>query len=218
MSALLPHGFGIYFFVPSDILDGVSYDPKHDTVFFAGDLLAKSLHSTSISVIDFLTKNHQAYGRESMFPIRGNHDHLIVQWRSWREWFEGLTHPLQSVSAQPRLFSVAYFTSLKQVVPSILERMFVGSMAADTTLPRVSTGREFLQLIEAEWAIARVESDADPEEYADIARKRAMGTWREEWWNRIPPPGKGKEKQQWRMFGDHYWLARYAVGRRVLAR
>lgn len=191
----------------SNILDGLSFDPTHDTVFFAGDLLAKSRHSTSISVIDFLTKHHQTYGKESMFPVRGNHDHLIVQWRTWREWFEGLTHPLQSTSPTPRLFS-AYLNSLKRVVPSVLERVFAGSAIADTFTPRVATGLEFLQLIEAEWAIARVESDIDPEEYADVARKRSRGTWREEWWSRIPPPGTGKEKQQWRMFGDHYWLAR----------
>ena len=72
----------------------------------------------------------------------------------------------------------------------------------------VANGLEFLHLLEAEWAIARLERDADPEEYVEVARKRAVGTWREEWWKRIPEPGKGKLKQQWRLFGDHYWLAR----------
>lgn len=78
----------------------------------------------------------------------------------------------------------------------------------EDSIPPVHTGREFLQLLEAEWAIEKLESGPDPEEYADVSRKRARGTWREAWWRRIPPPGKGKEKQQWRLFGDHYWLAR----------
>lgn len=182
------------------MLQELSYNPAHDTIFFAGDLLAKSTHSSSLAVLDFLTQNHRVDGVERIFPVRGNHDQLIVQWRAWREWFEAQTLP----SLAPRLFPAS-------TLPARVTRLFRHAHIEDDSAPPVASGREFLQLIEAEWAIARVEDDADPEEYAEVARKRAQGTWREEWWRRIPPPGTGKEKQQWRMFGDHYWLARCVV-------
>jgi len=73
------------------LLDKLSYNPQHDTLLFAGDLLAKSSLQTSLSVIDFLTKNHAVTiggtVKERMFPVRGNHDHMVIQWRAWREWF-----------------------------------------------------------------------------------------------------------------------------------
>jgi hypothetical protein len=178
-------------------------------VFFAGDLLAKSSHASSLSVIDFLTEHHTVDGRETLFPVRGNHDQLIVQWRAWREWFESLRHPLEA-SAAPRLFPAALHV-LRHTLPS-----FFSSLLADTSdaiandkLPPVSTGREFLQLLEAEWMVARQENGVDPEEYVSVARKRAVGTWREVWWRRIPEPiDNWEKKQQWLLFGDHYWLAR----------
>ena len=185
----------------SELLNQISYDPRHDTVLFAGDLLAKSTHSTSISVIDYLTKHHKVHGRETLFPVRGNHDHMIVQWRAWREWFEGLTLP--QTSNAPRLFPATV-----SLVRSFVGWLSYGAISRGDAAPPTSKGREFLQLLEAEWAIARVEEDADPEEWAEVARKRARGTWREKWWHRIPLPGKGEKNQQWRLFGDHYWLAR----------
>ena len=197
-----------YILVQSQMLKQLNYDPNHDTIFFAGDLLAKSSHSSSLSVLSFLTEHHIHNGAEKMFPVRGNHDQLIVQWRAWREWFEGLILDTYAASQPPRRFSVARFLAPDRLVPSLLRRLFATSAAPDSA-PPASTGREFLQLLEAEWAIARIERDADPEEYADVARKRAEGTWREEWWRRVPQPGKGRAKQQWSMFGDHYWLARY---------
>lgn len=188
------------------MLERLDYDPSHDTLFFAGDLLAKSTHSSSLSVLSYLTENHTHNGVERIFPVRGNHDHMVVQWRAWREWFETLTLDPHG-SQPPRLFSA--LLSLHRSLPLSIRRFFAESQAgADETVPPVKTGYEFLQLIEAEWAIARLENDADPEEYTEVARKRAQGTWRGEWWHRIPEPGKGREKQQWRMFGDHYWLAR----------
>lgn len=194
----------------SEMLDRLSYNSEHDTIFFAGDLLAKSSHASSISVIDFLVKHHKINGKETIFPVRGNHDQLIVQWRAWREWFEGLTLPTHP----PFSFTVPSLLATQQVIPSGLRKIFSGSAEIDDSAPPVSTGREFLQLLEAEWVIARLEDDADPEEYAEVARKRARGTWREQWWQRIPMPGTGKEKQQWRLFGDHYWLARCGLALR----
>ncbi|KIP01175.1 hypothetical protein PHLGIDRAFT_32591 [Phlebiopsis gigantea 11061_1 CR5-6] len=184
-----------------ELLDQMSYDPRHDTVLFAGDLLAKSTHSTSISVIDFLTKQHKVDNRETLFPVRGNHDHMIVQWRAWREWFEALTIP--HASDAPRLFPAT-----ASLIRSLVAWSTYGNILEGDVVPPTSQGREFLQLLEAEWAIARVEEDVDPEEYVEVARKRARGTWREKWWDRIPLPGKGEKNQQWRLFGDHYWLAR----------
>lgn len=73
----------------------------------------------------------------------------------------------------------------------------------------ITQGKDFIALIEAEWARERRRRGSDADEWVDIARKRAEGTWREEWWRRIPPPGKGKKAKEWKTFGDHYWLARY---------
>lgn len=188
-----------------ELMSRFAYDPDHDTIFFAGDLLAKSSHSSSLSVLHFLTKHHIHNGTERIFAVRGNHDHMIVQWRAWREWFEALTIE-RATPHSPRLLSLVTW---EHPMLSPFRRFFAKPCpAAVDSIAQVMTGREFLQLVEAEWAIARSENDADPEEYTDVARKRAEGTWREEWWRRIPQPGKGREKQQWRMFGDHYWLAR----------
>ncbi|EKM58314.1 uncharacterized protein PHACADRAFT_140136 [Phanerochaete carnosa HHB-10118-sp] len=191
------------------LLKQLDYDPSHDTIFFAGDLLAKSSHSSSLSVLSFLTEHHMRNGVERMFPVRGNHDQMIVQWRAWRAWFEGLTLDPHAASQTPRFLPSTRLIAFDCHLSSFLKQFFTQSAAdASDSVPPVSTGREFLQLLEAEWAIARAEDGADPEEYTDVARKRAQGTWRAEWWKRIPLPGKGREKQQWRMFGDHYWLAR----------
>ena len=76
----------------------------------------------------------------------------------------------------------------------------------------MGAGWEFLALIEAEWQHDRTKDPTGPssdvEEWVDTARKRAAGTWREEWWRRIPQPGKGRAAKDWIMFGDHYWIAR----------
>lgn len=151
-------------------------------MLFAGDLLAKSTHAGSLSVLDFLVQNQYHTSPSSsnqtqrIFAVRGNHDQLIVQWRSWREWFEQLT-----------------------IAPS---------SSSKNQEDVVTTGKDFLDLVEAEWDRERRRREADAEEWVDVARKRAVGTWREEWWRRIPPPGQGKKAKDWKIFGDHYWLAR----------
>lgn len=82
----------------------------------------------------------------------------------------------------------------------------------DSESSTTHTGRDFLNLIEAEWVIASSSSrptPPDPEEYVEVARKRARGTWREPWWARIPEtPKHARDQKEWRMFSDHYWLAR----------
>ncbi|KAF7793536.1 hypothetical protein EIP86_004650 [Pleurotus ostreatoroseus] len=192
-----------------NLLTKVSYNPSSDVLFFAGDLLAKSSHATSLNVMDFLTKHHNVNGTERIFPVRGNHDHLVIQWRAWREWFEELTVPVPSASSHAPFFlriPMALTTHLSVVIRSMLGADQEYSVNQQRS--PVSTGREFLQLIEAEWALEKMENEPDPEEYAEVARKRAKGTWREAWWLRIPPPGKGKTSQSWNLFTDHYWLAR----------
>lgn len=196
----------------SDLLTRVSYDPSHDSLFFAGDLLAKSSHATSLSVIDFLTANHVHNGAERIFPVRGNHDAIVIQWRAWRDWYESLTLPAPAAAFHAPFFfrapdnAVTRFCAL--LYASVSGRQ-VDAWKAQHGQP-VSTGREFLQLIEAEWEQERAENEADPEEYAEVSRKRASGTWREAWWRRIPPQGKGRNYQSWKIFTDHYWLARCA--------
>ena len=196
----------------SQLLASVSYDPAHDTLFFAGDLLAKSAHATSLSVIDFLTANHAPNGVQRIFPVRGNHDTIVIQWRAWREWFEGLALPVPAAAAHaPFFFRVPdnHVTRLCALLFSWLRAESSDSVSTQQRqhAPPVSTGREFLQLIEAEWALEKAENE-DPEEHAEVARKRSVGTWREAWWRRIPQPGKGRNYQSWKMFTDHYWLAR----------
>ncbi|PCH42533.1 Metallo-dependent phosphatase [Wolfiporia cocos MD-104 SS10] len=167
-----------------NLLAEIPYSPETDTLMFAGDLMAKSTHAGSLAVLDFITRHkcgRDTHGRA--YAVRGNHDQMVVQWRAWRDWFEPL------VLAPP----------LAPVLPA--------DARAD---PPVRTGWEFLALLEAEWEAARRNDPkgSDPDTWADTARKRAVGTWREEWWRRIPRPGKGDAKKDWAIFEDHYWLAK----------
>ncbi len=201
------------------MLAHLKYNPTVDTLFFAGDLLAKSTHSSSLSVLHFLTENHKINGTDRVFPVRGNHDQLVIQWRAWREWFEGLTLPLPA-SASSRSRVPFFFRNPLDLAFQVRSNYLSWFSVNDTTslegrmkarqaaTPPVSTGKEFLQILDVEWALEKIEGEGDPEEYADVARKRSEGTWRESWWRRIPSPGKGKEDQQWRIFSDHYFLAR----------
>ncbi|KAK7696264.1 hypothetical protein QCA50_000917 [Cerrena zonata] len=162
------------------LLTSLSYKPHNDILVFAGDLLAKSTLSGSLSFLEFLAQNHYSsldgqQKQERIFAVRGNHDQFVVQWRTWRDWFTKLNIPLDSRSDRKHA---------------------------------VTNGQDFLNLIEAEWAVEKTREESDAEEWVSVIRKRAEGTWREEWWKRIPMPGTGKHKQEWRMFGDHYFLAR----------
>ncbi|KAI0784242.1 Metallo-dependent phosphatase-like protein [Abortiporus biennis] len=161
------------------LLKKLDYKQDKDVLVFTGDMLAKTSHTGSLSLLDFFVENNMSMDNttQRIFAVRGNHDQLIMQWRNWVEWYRDLNVPAKS------------------------------TVGKDKTNP-VKTGKEFLDLIEAEWAIERMRKEADVEEWVDTARKRAEDTWREEFWKRIPPPGKGKHYQEWKMFGDHYWLAR----------
>lgn len=191
--------------IPSDLLTKLSWNPSHDTLFFAGDVLAKSEHDTSLAVWDFIYDNHlNSDGRQVIYPVRGNHDQMVVQWRAWRDWFEGLVLP--SFRHHPRILS---FLPLPSSFLTSLGLDF--SSTDDTDSASIHTGRDFLNLIEAEWVFTKTSSTSppDPEEYVDVARKRARGTWRESWWAHVPEaPSSGREKKNWKMFTDHYWLAR----------
>ena len=86
MSALTPTCSLNSIHTPSDLLTKLSWDPSHDTLFFAGDLIAKSDHSDSLAVWDFIYKNHiNDQGRQVIYPVRGNHDQIVVQWRGPRK-------------------------------------------------------------------------------------------------------------------------------------
>jgi len=168
----------------SNLLSAVSYAPETDIIIFAGDVMAKSTHSGSLAVLDFITQHKCESIPGKVYAVRGNHDQMVVQWRAWRDWFE----PLQ-------LSSVAVHNSKPEPL----------------TVAPVLTGREFLDLLEAEWEHDRShdpKGSADPTQWADTARKRASGTWQEEWWRRVPRPGKGRYSKDWAIFEDHYWLAK----------
>ncbi|KAH9945386.1 uncharacterized protein BXZ73DRAFT_86878 [Epithele typhae] len=193
-----------------NLLDTVRYDPHKDTLFLVGDILAKSTEAGSLAILDFFaqqklacTKHRlDAAGRSTrhssckpVYAVRGNHDQMIVQWRAWRDWFE----PLQLAPPSPSLFSRCFSA------PS------PSTASYDIGKP-VGTGSEFLALIEDEWLQDRTTdptgAGSDVEEWIEVARKRAHGTWRADWWKRIPRPGKGRTSKDWIMFGDHYWIAR----------
>ncbi|OCH86061.1 Metallo-dependent phosphatase [Obba rivulosa] len=193
-----------------NLLDTLNYSPTQDTLILAGDMLAKSTHAGSLAVLDFLAQHEPCAStsrsptgtrtpapnpkprlppaRGRVYAVRGNHDHMVVQWRAWREWFTALELALPVPGAP------------EQTGPD-------GTLAGKP----VGTGQEFLALIEKEWErdVRRDPQGAsDADEWADVARKRAVGTWRAEWWFRIPEPGKGRAKKDWHMFTDHYWLAK----------
>lgn len=208
---------------PSELFDKLSYEPSHDTILFAGDLMAKSSHETSLAVIDYLTKHHRLNGRQTIFPVRGNHDHLVVQWRAWREWFEALQLPdLRSEPFSIPSSLVAAVNRSMHCLHRTLKALQGHSDEQDDAIPPVHTGRAFLHIIEHEFLSAQALSPSpplDPEEYASVQRKRSRGTWRESWWAHIPLPGSdsgsdaskgrfGHDKKSFRLFGDHYWLAR----------
>lgn len=153
--------------------------------------MSKSTLSGSLAILDFLTQHKCGSAAGSLYAVRGNHDQTIIQWRAWRDWFE----PLQ--------LSIPISASAHDLLSAPESHGHPGSP--------VKTGREFLELIEHEW-MRDVERDpkgsADPDEWALVARKRAVGTWREEWWRRVPQRGKGHQNKDWPIFDDHYWLAR----------
>ncbi|OSD06481.1 hypothetical protein PYCCODRAFT_1442647 [Trametes coccinea BRFM310] len=206
-----------------NLLSTLSYDPHKDTLFLAGDILAKSSEAGSLAILDFLSQRRSgecfpeiqprrpekasasSAGKGSrckqVFAVRGNHDQMIVQWRAWRDWFEPLQLTFPSADLYPPRLSVPSFPSVTST-----------QSATYDAGPPVGTGSQFLSLIESEWLRDRTTdpngAGSDPQEWADIARKRAVGTWRAEWWKRIPQPGRGRAAKDWIMFGDHYWIAR----------
>ncbi|KAI0649217.1 hypothetical protein C8Q79DRAFT_999042 [Trametes meyenii] len=206
-----------------NLLSTLSYDPRKDTLFLVGDLLAKSSEAGSLAILDFLSQRQQGVCHPDIEPrrpvkalaararkdgqcrgvyaVRGNHDQMIVQWRAWRDWFEPLQLTFPSANLSPNRLSVPAFPSVTAT----------GSATYDAG-PPIGTGSQFLSLIESEWLRDRTTDPAgvgaDPEEWVDLSRKRAVGTWRAEWWKRIPQPGHGRTKKDWTMFEDHYWIAR----------
>ena len=124
--------------------------------------MSKSTLSGSLAILDFITEHKCGSAAGSLYAVRGNHDQTIVQWRAWRDWFE----PLQLSIPEPTLHLESRAEPNSHTHPG----------------PPVKTGREFLELIEHEW-MHDVKRDpkgsADPDEWALVARKRAVGTWRE---------------------------------------
>ncbi|RPD59965.1 Metallo-dependent phosphatase [Lentinus tigrinus ALCF2SS1-7] len=209
-----------------NLLSTVQYNPHKDTLFLVGDILAKSTEAGSLAILDFLSQHRQGHcyvhasadaspdpissipaekqkACKNLYAVRGNHDQMIVQWRAWREWFEDLQLILPSAQSYPR--RIPPLASLNSIVPHT-------SSASYDAGPPVGTGSQFLALIESEWLRDRTNdpsgAGADAQEWADTMRKRAVGTWREEWWRRIPQPGKGRASKDFVMLGDHYWIAR----------
>lgn len=196
-----------------------------------GDIVAKSTESGSLAILDFIVRQkqglcakaaddaprlsrsspsvsqHKTSPCKPIYAVRGNHDQMVIQWRAWRDWFEPLQIPTLSARLHsPRRLSISSLSALASSLP------LVAAPASYDAGPAVGTGSEFLALIEAEWLRDRKKdpngAGSDVEEWIDVARKRAQGTWRAEWWNRIPRPGKGRAKKEWIMFGDHYNIAR----------
>ncbi|KAK7050945.1 hypothetical protein VNI00_005057 [Paramarasmius palmivorus] len=61
------------------LLRKVSYDPSTDIFVHVGDIIAKSTHSGSMAVLDFMATNN-------ITGVRGNHDQKVIEWRAWLDW------------------------------------------------------------------------------------------------------------------------------------
>ncbi|KAJ7650215.1 Metallo-dependent phosphatase-like protein [Roridomyces roridus] len=70
------HGMQTPFFT---LLSKLSYDPSKDVLIHTGDIIAKSSHDGSMTVLSYMTQNN-------ITGVRGNHDEKVIEWRSWLEW------------------------------------------------------------------------------------------------------------------------------------
>lgn len=61
----------------------LNFDPAHDTLVPAGDMLTKGGVASSLAVLDVLMANNAK-------PVRGNQDQPVVEWRGWQDWIESL--------------------------------------------------------------------------------------------------------------------------------
>jgi hypothetical protein len=65
------------------LLARVNFNPAHDTLVPAGDMLTKGGVGSSLAVLDVLMENGAR-------PVRGNQDQPVIEWRAWQEWIAGL--------------------------------------------------------------------------------------------------------------------------------
>ena len=52
-------------------------------LFHLGDIVAKGPHAGSLSILSFMS-THNITG------VRGNHDQMVIEWRAWLNWVQGL--------------------------------------------------------------------------------------------------------------------------------
>jgi hypothetical protein len=67
----------------SDLLKQVSYNGDKDMLIHLGDIIAKGPYTGSLSVLSFMN-THNISG------VRGNHDQMVIEWRAWLDWVQGL--------------------------------------------------------------------------------------------------------------------------------
>lgn len=67
----------------SNLLKQISYDGDKDMLIHLGDIIAKGPHTGSLSVLSFMS-THNITG------VRGNHDQMVVEWRAWLDWVQGM--------------------------------------------------------------------------------------------------------------------------------
>jgi hypothetical protein len=67
----------------SDLLKQISYNGAKDTLIHLGDIIAKGPLAGSLSVLSFMS-THNVSG------VRGNHDQMVIEWRAWLNWVQGL--------------------------------------------------------------------------------------------------------------------------------
>ncbi|KAJ7707667.1 Metallo-dependent phosphatase-like protein [Mycena rosella] len=65
------------------LLAKLSYDPSSDVLMHVGDIVAKGPHEGSMAVLSYMAA-HNVTG------VRGNHDQMVIEWRSWLDWIAGL--------------------------------------------------------------------------------------------------------------------------------
>jgi len=64
-------------------LKQISYNGAKDTLIHLGDIIAKGPLAGSLSVLSFMS-THNITG------VRGNHDQMVIEWRAWLNWIQGL--------------------------------------------------------------------------------------------------------------------------------
>lgn len=119
------------------LLKLVKYHPSQDTLFHVGDLLTKGPHKGSLAVLQYMTSNN-------ITGVRGNHDQLVIEWRSWRnwisltscgkEWLDTLEESWEHAQAHDPTISLQSWLKDQKQAQSVAEKAWWKSIPTDGLL------------------------------------------------------------------------------------